>query len=61
MRQLKLALDITLDYKMTTGIEVSKVGGDTGSPWMVVYVALIPGLLKSTCFRIVEDHKFFVP
>ena len=46
---------------MTRGVEISKVGGNTSFPWMVVYIAFIPGLFKVTCFWIVEDHKFFVP
>lgn len=46
---------------MTTRIEVSKVGGNTSFPWMIVYVAFFPGLLKSTCFRIIEYHIFLVP
>ena len=61
MWPLKLALDFALDYDVTTGVEVSKIGGNTGFPWMIIHVALIPGLFKSTSFWITEDDKFLVP
>ena len=57
---LKRTFDIILDHKVTTGIEISKVGGNVGSPWMVVHTALFPGLFKSTCFWIIKDYEFFV-
>ena len=56
-----MSFHIVAYKEVATWVKVHKVWSNACFPWMIVYVALVPRLLKTTSSRIIVDHILFVP